>query len=73
MGIPVSNLEDIIAKACRRAAEGSFEENLDNKKSPWIEVVNMTMFNITKKGKYCDMQKEHKMLQKIMSENLLPN
>jgi len=45
---------------------------LNNKTSPWIEVVNMTMFNNTKKGKYCDMQKEHKILQKIMTEYLLP-
>jgi hypothetical protein len=51
MGIPVSISEDTIAKACRREAEGSFEENLDNKTSPWIEVVNMTMFNSMKKGK----------------------
>ena len=72
MGIPISISEDTIAKACRRAAECSFEENLDNKTSPWIEVVNMTMFNSTKKGKYSDMKKEHKMLQKIMIECLLP-
>ena len=72
MGIPVSISKDTIAKACRRIAEGSFEENLDNKTSPWIEVVNMTMFNSTKKGKYYDMKKEHKMLQKIMTECLLP-
>jgi len=72
MGILVFISEDTIAKACRRVAEGSFEENLDNKTSPWIEVVNMNMFNNTKKGKYCDIQKEHKMLQKIMTECLLP-
>jgi len=33
----------------------------------------MTLFNSNKKGKYCDMQKEHKLLQKIMAECLLPN
>jgi len=67
MRILVSISEDTIAKTSRRAIEGSFEENMDNKTSPWIKVVNMTMFNSTKKGKYCDMKKEHKMLQKIMT------
>jgi len=32
----------------------------------------MTMFNSTKRGKYSDMGMEHKLLQKIMSENPLP-
>jgi len=72
MGIPVSITEEVIARACRRKAEGSYEENLDNKTSPWIEVMNMTMFNNTKKGKYCDLRMQFKLLQKIMSKNLLP-
>jgi len=62
MGIPVFITKESIAKACKREAEGSFEENMDNKTSPWIEVVNMTLFDIKKKGRYCDMQKEHKLL-----------
>jgi len=32
----------------------------------------MTLFNSKKKGKYCEMQKENKLLQKIMAECLLP-
>jgi len=72
MGIPVSIIEEVIARACRKKVEGSYEENLDNKTSPWIEVMNMTMFNNTKKGKYCDLKMQYKLLQKIMSENLLP-
>jgi len=40
--------------------------------SPWNEVVNRTMFNNTKKGKYCDLSMEHKLLLKIQNENLLP-
>jgi len=72
LGIPVFITKESIAKACRREAEGSFEENLDNMTSPWIEVVNMTLFNRKKKGKYYDMQKEHKLLQKILVECLLP-
>jgi len=50
MGIPVTITEDIIAKAIRTEAERSYEEGLD-KTSPWNDVVNMTMFNSTKKGK----------------------
>jgi len=29
MGIPVTTTEEIIARATRRAAEGSYEESLD--------------------------------------------
>jgi len=56
MGIPVSITEEVIARTIRRTAEGSFEEGLDNKTSPWNEVVNMTMFNSKKNGKYCDLK-----------------
>ena len=35
-------------------------------------MVNMTMFNSTKKGKYYDLKMEYKLLLKIMNENLLP-
>jgi len=71
MRIPITIIEDIIARAIRTEAEGSYEEGLD-KTSPWNDVVNMTMFNNTKKGKYCDLKMEYKMLQKIMTEDLLP-
>jgi len=71
MGIPVTITEEIIAKAIRRAAEGSYGEDLD-KTNPWNEVVNMTIFNSSKKGKYCDLKMEYKLLQKIMTEDLLP-
>jgi len=30
------------------------------------------MFNSTKKGNYCDLSMEHKLLLKIHNENLLP-
>jgi len=71
MGIPVTITEEIISRAIRRAVEGSYEEGLD-KTSPWNDVVNMTMFNSTKKGKYSDLRMEYKILQKIMTEDLLP-
>jgi len=71
MGIPVTITEEIVARAIRRAVEGSYEEGLD-KTSPWNEVVNKTMFNSSKKGKYSDLRMEYKMLQKIMTEDFLP-
>jgi len=71
MGIPVTITEEIIARAIRRITEGSYEEGLD-KTSQWNEVVNMTIFNSTKKGKYSYLRMEYKMLQKIMTEDLLP-
>jgi len=71
LGIPVTITEEVISSENRRAAEGSYEEGLD-KTSPWNDVVNMTMFNSTKKGKYSDLRMEYKMLQKIMTEDLLP-
>jgi hypothetical protein len=55
-GILVSITEEVIARTIGREVEGSYEENLDNKTSPWDEVVNMTMFNSKKKGKYCDLK-----------------
>jgi len=71
MGIPITITEEIIARAIRIAAEGSYEEGQD-KTSPWNEVVNKTMFNSTKKGKYSDPRMEYKILHKIMTEDLLP-
>jgi len=43
MGIPVTITEETIAKACRREAEGSFEENLDSKTS----MLEQNVHNIT--------------------------
>ena len=53
MGIPVFISQAVIACVIRRASEGSFKDGLDNnKKSPWNEVVHLTMFNNKKKGAY---------------------
>jgi len=63
----------VIAYVTRRASEGSFKDGLDNnKKSPWNQIVNQTMFNSKKKGAYSDLTMEKKMLLKIQNENLLP-
>jgi len=44
----------------------------NNKKSPWNNIVNKTMFNSTNKGKYSELSTRTKMLLKIQNENLLP-
>jgi len=72
MEIPVNITEEVTARAWRREAEGSIEENLNSLTSPWKAIVKKSLFNGKKKGKYCDMQKEHKMLQKLMQECFLP-
>jgi len=73
MGIPFFISQVVIAYVIRRASEGSYKDGMDNnKKSPWNEVVNETMFNSKKKGVYSNISIEKKMLLKIQNENLLP-
>jgi len=73
MGVPVFISQEIIAYVIGRASKGSFKDGLDNnKKSPWNEIVNQTMYNGKKKGAYSDLSMEKKMLPKIQNENLLP-
>jgi len=53
MGVPIFINQETIAYVIGRTSEGSFKDGLDNnKKSPWNEVVNETMFGTTKKGSY---------------------
>jgi hypothetical protein len=73
MGIPVFISQEVIVYVFRRSSEGSFKDGPDNnKKSPWNEVVNKSMFNKKKKGVYSDLPMEKKLLLKIQNENLLP-
>jgi len=73
MDIPVFISEEIISFVLRRYLEGNYKGGIGNSKtSPWNEVVNKSMFNNTKKGAYCDLSMEKKMLLKIQNENLLP-
>jgi len=73
MGIPVYISEASITWVIRRASKGKFVNGLDNNKtSPWNDIVNKTMFNNTKKGKYSELSMKIKMLLKIQNENLLP-
>ena len=73
MGVPISVSKASITWVIRRASEGKFVSGLDNnKKSPWNNIVNKSMFNSTKKGKYSELSMKIKMLLKIQNENFLP-
>jgi len=72
MGIHVVISVDTIVGVIRRASEGRFVFSLSNKKSPWISIVNRTIFNNSTKGKYIELNMRTKMLLKIQNENLLP-
>jgi len=72
MRILVTITKEVIGKACRRSVEGAFQWNLNKKTSYWIPVVKQSLFKGKKDGKYCDMEKEHKVLQKLMQECFLP-
>ena len=73
MGVPVFINQEIISHVIGRASEGNFKHGLDNnKKSPWNDVVNETMFNSKKKDSYNNLSMEKKMMLKIQNENLLP-
>jgi len=71
MGIPVVISVDTIAGVIKRVSEGRFVYGLSNKKSPWIPIVNRTLFNSSTKGKYKELNMRTKMLLKIQNENLL--
>jgi len=74
MGVPIFINQETIAYVIGRTSEGNFKDGQDNnKKSPWNEVVNETMFNTKKKGSYNSLSMEKKMMLKIQNENLLPN
>jgi len=73
MGVPAFINQDIIAYVIGRTSEGNFKDGLDNnKKSPWNDTVNETMFNSKKKGSYNNLYIEKKMMLKIQNEDLLP-
>jgi len=73
MGISVFISKVAISWVTRRASEGKFVSGLDySKTSPWNNIVNKTMFNNTRKGKYSELSMRNKMLLKIRNENLLP-
>ena len=73
MRIPVFISQAVISYVMRKASEGNYKDGLDNnKKSPWNDVVNETMFNSKKKGSYNNLSMEKRMMLKIQNEILLP-
>ena len=73
MGVLVFINQETIAYVIGRTSEGNFKDGLDNnKKSPWNEVANETIFGNKKKGSYSSMSMEKRMMLKIQNENLLP-
>jgi len=73
IGVPIFINQETIAYVIGRASEGNYKDGLDNnKKSPWNEVVNETMFNSKKKVSYDNLSMEKKMMLKIQNENLRP-
>jgi hypothetical protein len=72
MGITISITEEIIEKATRCEAEGKFQWNLNKKSSSWKEITYETLYKNNASDKYKDMQKEQKVLQKMIQECFLP-
>jgi len=59
MRIPVFISQAVISYVMRRASEGNFKDSLDNnKKSPWNDTVNETIFNSKKKDSYNNLSME---------------
>jgi len=73
MGVLVFINQEIISYVIGRASEGAFKDGLDNnKRSPWNEVANETIFGSKKKGSYNSLSMEKRMMLKIQNYNLLP-
>jgi len=66
MGIPITITEEIIGRASRRDVNGKFQWKLHKKTSSWIQTTYETWYKNNASDKYKDMQKEHKVLQKLM-------
>jgi len=69
--IPITITEEIIGKAARRSNDGNFEWNLNKKTCPWIQTTYEALYKHNASDKYKDMQKEHKVLQKLIQECFL--
>jgi hypothetical protein len=70
MGIPVTITEEIISKAARCSNEGKFQWNL-SKTSSWVKTTKEAFHTGRPTNKLCDMQKEHKVLQKLVLDYFL--
>jgi len=72
MGVPIFINQETIACVIGRTSEGSSKDELhNNKKSPWNDVANETIFGTKKKGSTSSLSMEKKMMLKIQNESLL--
>jgi len=72
MGIPITITEETIGKAARSTIEGNFQWNVIKKTSSWIKTTYEALYKHNASNKYKDMQKERKVLQKLIQECFLP-
>jgi len=72
-GIPITITEEVIGRATRCEVEGKFQWDLNKKTSSWIQTTFEALYKNNASNKYKDMQKEHKVLQKLIQECFLPN
>lgn len=72
MEIPITITEEIIEKSSRCFNEGKFQWNL-GKKSSCVKTTTKVFHKDRLSDKYYDMQKEHKVLQKLMTDCFLQN
>jgi len=70
MGIPIIITEDIIGKASRCSNEGKFQWNL-GKKISWVKTTAEVFDKDRPSDKFYDMQKEHRVLQKLVIDCFL--
>jgi len=70
MGISVTITQDIIARAARCSNEGKFQWNM-SKTSSWVKTVKKVFHKDRPTNKFFDMQKEHRVLQKLVLDCFL--
>ena len=67
MGIPITITEEVIAKACRVAANGRFIWNA-NRNHPFLESYKGVVLKGNSSTKLVDIEGQHRMLLKFMTE-----
>ena len=70
MAIPVTITEEVIARAAKCSIEGKFQWNL-GKASSWVKTVKEVFHTGRPSNKFCNMQKEHRVLQKLVLDCFL--
>jgi hypothetical protein len=70
-GISITITKEIIGKAAKRDVDGIFQWKLNMKTSSWIKTTYDALYKHNASNMYKDMQKEHKVLQKLIQECFL--